>query len=101
MVRHTTEDIFAKWAELNNVTGVTAVKAFIEDNGREIIDPEFPGVVGYEMGDYFIFTLTLSYEFAAYADGENGGLLKEALEKTFTGYGNIDYDEFHLVISEP
>jgi hypothetical protein len=101
-IRHTAEDIFAKWAELNNVTGVTLVKAFLESNGKELgSHPDFPDVAGYQVGDYFILTITLSSEFAEFTDGANGQLLVETLKKTFTEYHHFDVNEFRLIISQP
>jgi hypothetical protein len=94
--------IFPKWAELNKVTDVTLVKVFIDSNGGVYVDERFPDMVSYKVGDYFIFNITVSPEFAAYAEGENGALLKEALERTFRGQrDSIDYDEFHIIIAEP
>ena len=103
--RYAPEDIFQKWAELNNVEGVTLIKAFLDSNGFETIhgDPEDPEtMVSYTVGDRFTLEITLSSEYKTYADGENGGLLAESLERTFREYNeSIELAEFNLIISEP
>ena len=100
--RYAPEDIFTKWAELNNVTGVSLVKCSLTSNGVETIhgDPSEPDtMVSYTGGDYFTIEITLSSGFASYAEGENGRFLLESLEKTFLEYNDsIDIAEFHLFI---
>ena len=102
--RYDPEDIFAKWAELNKVEGVTLVKYFLNSNGVETIhgDPDEPGtVVSYTVGDHFTIEITLSSEYAPYAESENAALLAESLEKTFIGYhAHIEIAEFSLIIDE-
>ena len=104
-IRYAPADVFRKWAELNNVEGVTFIKAFLDSNGFETIhgDPNDPGtMVSYTGGDRFTLEITLSSEYKHYADGENGGLLAESLEKTFREYNDsIELAEFILIISEP
>ena len=104
-IRYVPEDVFIKWAELNNVVGVTFIKAFLDSNGFETIhgDPDDPEtVVQYTIGDRFTLEITLSPEYKAYAEGENGELLAESLERTFRGYNDsIELDEFSIIISEP
>ena len=101
--RYAPEDIFAKWAELNNVEGVTLVKYFLNSNGVETTygDPNDPeSIVSYTVGDHFTAEITLSSEFARYSEGENGRFLEESLEKTFRGYHDtIDIAEFTLIIA--
>ena len=103
--RYAPEDIFQKWAQLNNVEGVTFIKAFLDSNGFETIhgDPDDPEtMVSYTIGDRFTLEITLSSEYKSYAEGENGGLLAESLERTFREYNNsIELAEFNVIISEP
>ena len=103
--RYAPEDIFAKWAELNNVEGVTLVKYFLNSNGAETThgDPNDPEtIVSYTIGDYFTIDITLSSEYTRYAEGENGLHLAESMEKTFIGYhATVDIAEFNLIIAEP
>jgi len=99
MLRFTAEDIFAKWAEMNSLTGVTLIKAFYSSNGTETVHGEGDtAVVQYEVGDHFTLTLTVSHKFQNYIEGENGALLLESLEMTFGSY--LHYDEPILIINE-
>jgi hypothetical protein len=101
-IRLTAKDIFAKWAELNNIQGVSLVKCFIDNNGTETLqgDPNDPNaVVGYNPGDYTVLRLTLSQEFNAYLGGANGQLLVESLKNTFYDYDS--FDDFDLIINTP
>ena len=103
-LRCTADDVFAKWVELNGIGGVSILKCFYDDNGTEIVheeygDPSDPITpVEYIYGDHTTLHLTLSQEFAAYADGENGSLLVESLENTFFHY--ISFDEFDLIVGQ-
>ena len=103
-IRYNPEDIFSKWAELNSVEGVALINYSLNSNGFETVhgDPGDPGTtVSYTVGDYFTIDMTLSSEFAHYAEGENGQILVESLEKTFIGYhSTIDIDEFNLTIGD-
>ena len=103
-IRHTAEDIFSKWAQLNRIADVELVEYLLSSNGVETIhgDPNDPDTaVSYTVGDYFTITITLSLEFAHYADGENGLLLVESLKATFIEYHkNIEIDEFNIIINE-
>jgi hypothetical protein len=99
IIRYADEDVFAKWAQLNNIQGVTLVKCVYDNNGVEIWhgSPDDPNtVVEYRVGDRTDLTLTLSGEFAAYADGAEGQLLIESLKKTF--YDFHYFDTFELII---
>ena len=103
--KYDAEDIFSKWAELNKVEGVALIRYFFSDNGTETIR-ENPGdpdntIVEYTYGDYYTLDMTLSPEFAPYADGESGQLLMESLKATFANYhAPIQIDEFSVVIGE-
>jgi len=103
--KYDAEDIFSKWAELNKVEGVALIRYWFSDNGTETIR-EFPGdpnnsIVEYTVGDHYTLDITLSSEFASYADGENGQLLIESLKTTFTNYhAPIEIAEFNLIIGE-
>jgi hypothetical protein len=103
--KYDAEDIFSKWAELNKVEGVTLVHYFFSDNGAETVieypDDPSNSIVQYTVGDRYTLDITLSPEFASYADGENGQLLIESLKTTFTNYhAPIEIAEFNLIISE-
>lgn len=103
--RHTAEGIFAKWSDLNNVTGVDLIEYLFDSNGVETIhdDPvDSTTMISYEVGDYFTIEITLSSEFASYADGENGQLLVDSLRETFLAYHDpVHISEFNLSINEP
>ena len=104
-IRYTPEDVFQKWAELNNVQGVTLIKYLLDSNGFETThgDPGSPDtMVSYTVGDRFSIEITLSSEYQHYSEGENGEMLAESLEITFREYHkHIEIAEFSLIISRP
>lgn len=120
-------DIFGKWADLNNIPDVCLVDSVYDSidaqeeppqkNGIAQETPEYengaaPETPGhqhseseeptaeytYHIGTHFTFTLTLSSEFSKYTESSRGALLVESLEKTFAGY--LDFDEFILVVED-
>ena len=101
-IRHTAEDVFSKWAQLNGIEGVELVEHLLGSNGFETIhgDPNDPDTaVSYTVGDRFTLDMTLSSGFARYADGENGFLIVESLKTTFLEYHkHIEIDEFNIII---
>ena len=103
-IRHTAEDIFSKWAQLNSVAGVELIEYLLGSNGFETIhgDPNDPDtVVSYTVGDYYTVNITLSSGFAVYAAGENGELIVESLKTTFIEYHkHIEIEEFNIIINE-
>ena len=103
-IRYTPEDVFQKWAKLNNIRGVTLINYLLDSNGFETThgDPGNPdAMVPYTVGDRFTIEITLSSEYQNYADGEDGVVLAESLEMTFREYHkHIDIAEFSLIISQ-
>jgi|GEM_PF-1588234 len=99
MLRFTPQDVFEKWAELNDVRDVSVVRSLLD---REMThfqhgDPSSPdSVVGVIMGDYAVFQLTLSNEFAPYMYSDRGHLLMKSLKMTFYHY--FDLGEVDLFI---
>lgn len=90
------EGIFKAWREMNGIDDeVEFVKCFIEDNGKTT---ESGGLVTHEIGDYFIFNLTISQNIENYYDTTDRELLLDSLEQTMTGYLNIEFDEFNLIL---
>lgn len=95
-------DIFGKWADLNNIPDVSLVDSVYDSDGEEETPKPGSGTkeepVTYHIGTHFTFTLTLSCEFSRYTEGRRGKLLMKSLEKTFAGY--LDFDEFILVVED-
>lgn len=103
-MRCVVEDIYAEWAKLNGINDVSLVKCFYDDNGTDILHDEYGDPadpirpVEHIYGDHITLHLTLSQEFTAYADGENGQLLLTSLKDTFFNYSS--FDEFDLIITD-
>lgn len=94
------EGIFKAWREMNGIGDeVEFVKCFIEDNGVTTeSEINGVGVVTHEIGDYFVFNLTISQKIENYYDTTDRELLLDSLEQTMTGYLDIEFDEFNLIL---
>ena len=92
-VRCTAEDIFNEWAILNNISDVVFVNCVYDDGGSEKLQGD---VMEYIVGNRLTLNLTVSAEFSAYAESEQGDLLIQSLRQTFCDY--ISVDDFNLII---
>ncbi|MGN1111405.1 MAG: hypothetical protein ACI4QY_07100 [Oscillospiraceae bacterium] len=92
--------IFWAWREMNGIGDeVEFVKCLIEDNGVTTeSEINGVGVVMHQVGDYFIFNLTISKKIENYYDTTDRELLLDSLEQTMTGYLDIEFDEFNLIL---
>jgi hypothetical protein len=82
IVRHEPTSVFEMWAQLNGVANVTVVNSSFEGVGIITTD-HGDGIISQTPASSFVFTLTLSAEFAAYAENT---LLTESLEMTFNAF---------------
>lgn len=90
------EDIFHAWKAENDIGDeVEFIRVNIDSNGKTT---EKDGVVGHQIGDYFVYNLTISKSIENYYDTIDKDLLLESLQKTMTGYSNIEYDEYNLIL---
>ncbi len=87
------EDIFNKWAVLNNISDVMFVHCTYDDGGSE---KQQGDLTEYTAGNYYTLDLTVSTEFSSYAESEQGDLLIQSLRQTFCGNNYID--DFNLII---
>ncbi|MGN0679233.1 MAG: hypothetical protein ACI4JS_06170 [Oscillospiraceae bacterium] len=92
--------IFNAWREMNSIGDeVEFVKCFIEDNGVTTeSEINGVGVVTHQIGDYFVFNLTISQKIENYYDTTDRELLLDSLEQTMTGYLGLEFDEFNLIL---
>lgn len=94
------EEIFAAWREKNDIGDEVAFFGTEIDSNGKTVEYESDGeaVVRHEIGDYFVYTLTISKRIEDYYDRVDPELLLESLKKTMTGYSAIQYDEYHLIL---
>lgn len=94
------EQIFYAWREQNNIGDEVAfIKVKIDSNSKTT-ESEFngEGVVRHEIGDYFIFNITISKRIEEYYHLIDSELLLESLKQTMTGYSELEYDEYNLIL---
>lgn len=90
------EEIFGIWKQKNGIgDDVRFISVTINSNG---VETELNGSIGYEAGDYFVYNLTISADIENYYDSTDSNLLLESLERTMTGFSDIEYDEFNLIL---
>lgn len=94
------EEIFAVWREKNGIGDeVTFGGVKIENNGNTIeYKSNGADVTRHEIGDYFVYNITISKRMEEYYDKIDSELLLDTLKKTMTGYFDIQYDEYHLLL---
>ncbi len=94
------ENAFIAWREANGIGDeVEFVKCEIKDNSTDrtvTIDGET--FTEHIMGDYFILNVTISKRIEDYYDHIDSELLLDSLKQTMTGYLDIDFDEYHLIL---
>lgn len=94
------EQIFYAWREQNNIGDEVAfIKVKIDSNSKTT-ESEFDGegVVKHEIGDYFVYNLTISKRIEEYYHLIDSELLLESLKQTMTGYSELEYDEYNLIL---
>lgn len=90
------EDIFNAWKEKNGIDDdVEFIRVNIDSNGKTT---EKNGVVQHQIGNYFVYNLTISKSIENYYDTIDKELLLDSLEQTMTDYSNIEYDEYNLIL---
>lgn len=90
------EDIFNAWKEKNGIgDDVEFIRVKIDSNGKTT---EKNGVVEHQIGNYFVCNLTISKSIENYYDTIDKELLLDSLKQTMTGYSNIEYDEYNLIL---
>ncbi len=95
------ENAFIAWREANNIGDeVEFVKCEIKDNSidRTITTTGGETVIEHIMGDYFILNVTISKRIEDYYDRVDSKLLLDSLKQTMTGYSDIEFDEYHLIL---
>ncbi len=94
------ENAFIAWREANNIGDeVEFVKCEIKDNSFDT--EKVTGgvaVVEHTVGDYFILNVTISKNIENYYDRIDSELLLDSLKQTMTGYSDIEFDEYHLIL---
>lgn len=94
------EQIFYAWREQNNIGDEVAfIKVKIDSNSKTT-ESEFEGegVVKHEIGDYFVYNITISKRIEEYYHLIDSELLLESLKQTMTGYSELEYDEYNLIL---
>lgn len=94
------EQIFYAWREQNGIGDeVEFIKVKIDSNSKTT-ESEFEGegVVKHEVGDYFIYNITISKRIEEYYHLIDSELLLESLKQTMTGYSELEYDEYNLIL---
>lgn len=94
------EQIFYAWREQNNIGDEVAfIKVKIDSNSKTT-ESEFEGegVVKNENGDYFVYNITISKRIEEYYHLIDSELLLESLKQTMTGYSELEYDEYNLIL---
>ncbi len=96
------ENLFAVWKAENHIgQDVKFISVDIADNSKtEISEIHGSEVAIHTMGDYFIYTLTISKDIEKYYDTLGKELLLASLEKTMTEAYDPIPDEYHLILSE-
>ena len=90
------ESIFNAWKEKNGIgDDVEFIRVNIDSNGKTT---EKDGMVEHQIGNYFVCNLTISKSIENYYDTIDKELLLDSLEQTMTGYSNIEYDEYNLIL---
>jgi len=94
------EQIFYAWREQNNIGDEVAfIKVKIDSNSKTT-ESEFEGegVVKNEIGDSFVYNITISKRIEEYYHLIDSERLLESLKQTMTGYSELEYDEYNLIL---
>ncbi len=90
------EDVFIAWREKNGIGNeVEFIQVKIDSNGKTTVEN---GMAAHQIGDHFVYNLTISKSIENYYDTIDSELLLESLKKTMTGYSNLEYDEYNLIL---
>lgn len=90
------EDIINAWKEKNGIgDDVEFIRVKIDSNSKTT---EKNGMVEHQIGNYFVYNLTISKSIENYYDTIDKELLLDSLKQTMTGYSNIEYDEYNLIL---
>lgn len=88
--------IFNSWRSHNGIGDeVQLIEVRIENNGTESVDPL---VAGYTAGDKYIMNVKITENLKKYYETKSEEKLLDSLKQTLTGYSDIDFDEFNLVL---
>ena len=96
------ENLFNIWKKENQIGDeVRFISAKLSDNGTTEIS-EYSGaeVATHRVGDYTVYTLTITKSIEQYYDSIGKELLLDSLEKTMTGMCNPIPDEYQLILSD-
>ena len=88
--------IFDSWRSHNGIGDeVRLIEVKIENNGTESVDSL---VAGHTVGDKFTLNVRVSDDLEKYYELKNEEKLLESLKLTLTGYSNIEFDEYDLIL---
>ena len=96
------ENLFDTWKKENQIGDeVCFISVQISDNDTTEIS-EYSGaeVATHRVGDYTVYTLTITKSIEQYYDSIGKELLLDSLEKTMTGMCNPIPDEYQLILSD-
>lgn len=90
------EDIFYAWRDKNGLDeDVVFIQVKIDSNSKTQVDGD---TVSHEIGDRFVYNLTISKTIENYYDSIDRELLLSSLEQTMTGYSDLEYDGYVLIL---
>ncbi len=94
------EQIFYAWREQNGIGDEVEFHKVKIDSDSKTTESVFDGegVVKHEIGDYFIYNITISKRIEEYYHLVDSELLLESLKQTMIGYSAIEYDEYNLIL---
>lgn len=94
------DEIFGAW-KLKNKIGedVKLIEVKIDSNSKtNQSEFEDEGVVKHEIGDYYVYNITISKSIENYYDTIESEILLDTLKRTMTGYSDIEFDEYNLTL---
>lgn len=88
--------IFNSWKSHNGIgEEVKLIEVRIENNGTESVNSL---VANYSVGDKFILNVRVTENLKKYYEVKSEEKLLDSLKQTLTGYSNIEFDEFNLIL---
>ncbi|MBR3666145.1 MAG: hypothetical protein IKN66_03170 [Ruminococcus sp.] len=88
--------VFDSWRSHNGIGDeVRLIEVKIENNGTEKVDSL---VAGYTAGDKFTLNVRITENLKKYYETRSEEKLLRSLKQTLTGYSNIEFDEFNLIL---
>lgn len=99
-LHYSPKEIFAAWREANGIGDeVEFIKCEIKDNSTTVEkETSYGSVMEHTVGDYFILNVTISKNIENYYDRIDSKTLLDTLRLTMTGYSDIEFDEYHLIL---